>query len=71
MAREALNRRRIVTNVSDAKVAKISICPTKVALPNIKPVSDLRPHIEVAQIRFNKIGFHLLCTVNRSEQKIC
>lgn len=38
---------------------------TEVVLYKIRPVSDLEPHIKVAQIRIeNKIRFHVICAIH-------
>ncbi len=37
---------------------------TEVALQNIRPVSDLGPHMKVAQIGIEKIRFHVICAVH-------
>lgn len=42
---------------------------TEVALQNIRPVSDLEPHMQVAQIRIEKIRFHVVCAVHTVIQR--
>lgn len=42
---------------------------TKVTLRNITPLSDLGLHTEVAQIRIEKIGFHVVCAIHTVMQK--
>lgn len=42
----------------------------KVALQNIGAVPDLIPQIEAAQIRIEKITFHMVCAVHIRGQKL-
>lgn len=46
------------------------IVQTEGALQNTRPVSALRPHLEVAQIRRENIGCHVICAVHSVMKKI-
>jgi len=52
----------------DASVTLLGM--TEVTLQNIRPVSDSGPHLEVAQIRIQKIRFHVLCAVHTVKEII-
>ncbi len=43
---------------------------TEVALQNIRPVSDLGPHMTLAQIGIEKITLHVICAVHTVAKKI-
>ena len=42
---------------------------TEVALQKIRPVSNLGPHMKVAQIRIEKVRFHVISAVHTVMQK--
>lgn len=42
---------------------------TEVTLEKMRPVSDLGPHMEVAQVRLEKIRFHVIYAVHTVMKK--